>query len=146
MVCIAPDQIYGANDVTPHPHIAYAYQIRGEHQHDGWIFYSNPYMAEQPTLNLPPGGSQAVSMGRRTKARGNVTLSFLPSKQVLSDRMVFHIDGGSKLQRWKKSKHLHKRIFRTQKFTPKVCDLRQIQCYPKCAIHDKFHTKKVKKV
>ena len=28
----------------------------------------------------------------------------------------------------------------------KVRDSRQIQCYPKCAIRDKFNTKKVKKV
>ena len=37
-------------------------------------------------------------------------------------------------------------FFRTQKFTRKVRESRQIQCYPKCAIRDKFNTKKVKKV
>ena len=36
-------------------------------------------------------------------------------------------------------------FFRIQKFTPKVCDSRQIQCYPKCTICVKFCTKKVKK-
>ena len=36
-------------------------------------------------------------------------------------------------------------FFRTQKFTPKVRDSRQIQRYQKCVIRDKFNTKKVKK-
>ena len=45
-------------------------------------------------------------------------------------------------QRWKKVINLHQRIFRTQKFTPKVCDSQQIQCYQKCAIYEKFNTKK----
>ena len=36
-------------------------------------------------------------------------------------------------------------FFRTQKFTPKVRDSRQIQCYQKCVIRDKFNTKKNKK-
>ena len=34
-------------------------------------------------------------------------------------------------------------FFRTQNFTQKVRDSQQIQCYPKCAIRDKFNTKKV---
>ena len=33
---------------------------------------------------------------------------------------------------------------RTHKFTPKVRDSRQIQCYQKCVIRDKFNTKKNK--
>ena len=36
-------------------------------------------------------------MGRRIKARGNLTLSFIPSKQALADQIVFHIGTGSKL-------------------------------------------------
>ena len=48
-------------------------------------------------------------------------------------------------QSWNKSEHLHQRLFRTQKFTPKVRDLRQIQCYQKCVIRNKFNTKKNKK-
>ena len=34
---------------------------------------------------------------------------------------------------------------RTQKFTPKVRDSRQIQCYQKCVIRDKLNTKNVEK-
>ena len=36
-------------------------------------------------------------------------------------------------------------FFRTQKFTPKVRDSRQIQCYQKGMIRDKFNAKKNKK-
>ena len=36
-------------------------------------------------------------------------------------------------------------FFRTQKFTPKVRDSRQIQCYQKGVIRDKFNAKKNKK-
>jgi len=37
------------------------------------------------------------------------------------------------------------RFFRIQNFTPKVRDPRQIQCYQKCTVRDKFNPKKVKK-
>ena len=36
-------------------------------------------------------------------------------------------------------------FFRTEKFTPKVRDSRQIQCYWKCAIWEKFNIKKFNK-
>ena len=36
-------------------------------------------------------------MGRRIKARGKTSISFLPHRQVLADQMVFHTEDGSSL-------------------------------------------------
>ena len=45
-----------------------------------------------------------------------------------------------KTQSWKRVKNLHQCFFMIQKFTPKVRNSRQIQCYQKCPIRNKFDT------
>ena len=98
MVCIVPNQIFEPKDVQHHPSINNAFYLNNEPQQKKWTFYTNPYKAEQPTINLPPSGPEAISMGRRIKVKGNITLSFLPDEQVLSDRIIFHID--NRLELW----------------------------------------------
>ena len=84
-VCIVPNQIFKSEDIKHHPLISNAFYINNQPQKVDWLVYSNPHQVAQFATNL-----EAINMGRKIKARGNITLSFLPSKQVLSDRIVFH--------------------------------------------------------
>ena len=91
-VCIIPDRIIKSEDIKHHPAISNAFYINNQPQQVDWVIYSNPHQSTQFATNL-----EAINMGRKIKARGNTTLSFLPSKQVLSDQIVFHTVNKAKL-------------------------------------------------
>ena len=69
----------------------------------------------------------------RITAQINLSLAQLPWKNIIKLRVGI-------------SQNIYTSgFFRTQKFTPKVRDLRQIQCYQKGVIRDKLNAKKNKK-
>ena len=53
-----------------------------------------PLSLISPVSKLPTNGYTVAARGRQISTRGGVSVSFLPTRQVLADRIVYHHDNG----------------------------------------------------
>ena len=98
VICGVPEEVADDDHILPHPNYNDAYIDDREHAEHGWIIFTNPHLALQPVQNLPTDGYRVFNLGRRNKARSGVSISFLPHRQVMADRMVFKTEDGSNLE------------------------------------------------
>ena len=98
VVCAVPDEMASNEHIFPHPHLDNAYIDDREHLQHGWIIFSNPFQAAQPTQNLPTDGYRVINLGRKNRARSGITITFRAHRQVLADHMVFETGDGSNLE------------------------------------------------
>ena len=92
VVCAMP---HPDSDIIPHPYQIGAYiDTKGDDfiMH-GWVIYSNPHHSFKTTSQTPMDGHEIQNMGRKIFTRPGVTVSFLPARQVLADRIVIHTTG-----------------------------------------------------
>ena len=94
-----------------------------------------------PDIRVHIVGSQLKTLENTFKTCGTATTTFCMGVEQSIGKAILHfmaeVRGG-------KSETIYTSdFFGTHKFTPKVRDSRQIQCYSKCAIRDKSNTKKV---
>ena len=59
----------------------------------GWVIYSNPHHSFKTTSQTPMDGYEIQNMGRKIFTRPGVSVSFLPTRQVLADRIIIHTTG-----------------------------------------------------
>jgi len=92
VVCAMP---HPGSDIIPHPHITGAYiDTKGDgFTMHGWVIYSNPHHSFKTTSQAPMDGYKIQNMGRKIFTRSGVSVSFLPARQVLADRIVIHTTG-----------------------------------------------------
>ena len=96
VVCAMPYP--GSDDkhnIIRHPYLPEAYiDIKSdEFTMHGWVIYSNPHHSFRTTSQTPMNGYIIQNMGRKILTRTGVSVSFLPARQVLADRIVIHTVG-----------------------------------------------------
>ena len=89
VVCAIP---HSDADILPHPYLTGAYiDTKGnDFIMHGWVIYSNPHHSFKTTSQTPMDGYEIQNMGRKIFTRPGVSVSFLPTRQVLADRTVIH--------------------------------------------------------
>merc|ERR1711994_1128914 len=92
VVCAIP---HSDTDILPHPYLIGAYiDTKGnDFIMHGWVIYSNPHHSFKTTSQTPMDGYEIQNMGRKIFTRPGVSVSFLPTRQVLADRTVIHTKG-----------------------------------------------------
>ena len=89
VVCAMP---HPGSDIIPHPYLIGAYiDTKGDDfiMH-GWVIHSNPHHSFKTTSQTPMEGYEIQNMGRKIFTRPGISVSFLPARQVLADRIVIH--------------------------------------------------------
>ena len=92
VVCAIPAHNY--DHILPHPYKdnVFINVVGDDFKTHGWFLNSNPYHSFQPVRQTSINGYIVEARGRQIKTRGGVSISFLPTKQVLADRIVYHHD------------------------------------------------------
>ena len=96
VVCAMPYP--GSDDkhsILRHPYLPGAYidTKSDEFTMHGWVIYSNPHHSFRTTSQTPLNGYVIQNMGRKILTRTGVSVSFLPARQVLADRIVIQTVG-----------------------------------------------------
>ena len=93
VVCAIPYLRPDDNDnILPHPYLDRAYiDVYGDDfTMHGWVINSNPHHSFRTNSQLPTDEYTIQNMGRKIFTRTGVSVSFLPTRQVLADRIIIH--------------------------------------------------------